>query len=242
MRRLLACALLLAGVPGAVSADDRGTALTVLERSIKAHGGADGLTRAQVSARSATGVVLLGGEIPFRTEVVTNLPGQVRITVEVNKAQMVTVVNPDRGWQQSAGGAALDLGKERLAEQQEEVYLRWIATLVPLLKDDFDLRSLPEAKVDGRPAAGIRAAHKGRPDIALYFDKQTNLLVKIACRAREGGVAVDKEYLFSDHKDFEGVKLQSKEVMTINDRKTAQLSYTSYKFLRKPDESAFVRP
>ncbi len=221
---------------------DRAAALALVERAVKAQGGAEGLARAAVAVRAGRGILALGAAVPFTSEEVLNLPSQLRVRLDVNKMQMVRVLNGDKGWQQSAGGQTLELARDRLGEVQEEAYVWWLVTLAPLLKDGFDLDVLPEVKVDGRPAAGIKVSARGRPDASLYFDKESGRLVKIARRARETGVEVEKAYFYSDYKDVDGVKVPHKEVTTVNNRKFSEVQYTEYRFLRRSDESAFVRP
>jgi hypothetical protein len=76
----------------------------------------------------------------------------------------------------------------------------------------------------------------------MYFDRESGLLVKIARRAREAGLEVEKEYLYSDYKEVDVVKLPTREVTTVNNRKFSEVQYTEYKLLRRPEESAFDRP
>jgi hypothetical protein len=180
--------------------------------------------------------------LTFTTEEIFNLPTQSRVKLEVNRTPIMEVLNGERGWKLSAGGGAIEMDRGRLAEVQEEAYVWWLTTLAPLLKDGFDLDVLPETKVNGRPASGVKVTARGRPDTSLYFDNESGLLVKIARRAKEAGVPVDKEYYYSDYKDVDGVKVPGKEIVHLNGRKFTEVQYSDYKFLRKPDESAFARP
>jgi hypothetical protein len=246
MRGLLALGLvfgLTAGTTPSVRAADRAAALALIEKAVKAQGGADRLARAAVASRGGKGALTLrGADLTFTTEEVLNLPAQIRIKNEANKTVLVRVLNGDKGWLQSAGGVTAEMPRERLVEIQEEAYVWWLVTLAPLLKDDFDLDVLPEIKVEGRPAAGVKVTARNRPDASLYFDKESGLLVKIARRARETGIELDKEYFYSDYKDVDGVKVPGKEVVHLNGRKFSEVQYSEYKFLGKPDESAFARP
>ena len=66
----------------------------------------------------------------------------------------------------------------------------WLSTLLPFVKQTrFALATLPDAVVDGRPAAAVKVTHPGRPEVKLYFDKQNRFLVKIARRTREASLA-----------------------------------------------------
>jgi hypothetical protein len=244
MDRRLILAVALGVVGGAAQparADDRARALAVVERAIKAHGGADALSRAQVASRGGKGVFAFGREVPFQTEVTLNLPHQTRLSIEANGQQLLFVLNGDKGWH-TAGGLTVELTKQRVAELQEEAYVWWLETLVPLRGDGFDLAPLPDVKVNDRPAAALKVSSKGHADVTLFFDKESGLLVKAYHRALDAGAPVDKEYLLSDPKDVGGAKLASKEAMYIKGVKMTEVTYTSYKFLPKPDEAAFARP
>jgi hypothetical protein len=235
-------ALVVCGLAaGPAAADDRAAALAVVERAVKAHGGAEVLGRAAAAVRTGKGVLLVGGsEVPFTTDEALNLPNSLRVRVEVGRTEMVRVLNGNRGWQRS-GGETAEIGRDRLGEIQEEAYVWWLVTLAPLLKAGFDLTPLPDVKVNDRPAAGVKVAARNRPAVALYFDKETGLLVKIARRAREAGLPVEKEYFYSAYKEIAGVKLPTRETVTLNGRKFSDTTYGDYQ-LRQPDEGAFARP
>jgi hypothetical protein len=89
---------------------------------------------------------------------------------------------------------------------------------------------------------GIKVTSKGHSDSKLYFSKRLGVLVKIACRSRQPGIAVDKEYLFEGYKDFDGVKLATKERTTVNGKKSTEVTIKSYRFLKKVEEKVFERP
>lgn len=78
--------------------------------------------------------------------------------------------------------------------------------------------------------------------MTLYFDKKTNLLVKIGRKAREAGVRVRKEYYYSDYKDFDDLKLPTHEIVSIQGNKYTDASGSTYKFLRSVDEDLYRRP
>src|SRR5262245_49232832 len=116
-------------------------------------------------------------------------------------------------------------------------------TLVPLKKDTGNQFSLlPEIKVHDAQAVGILIKNKAHVDLKLYFDKNTGLLVKIQRHAKEGGVDVDKEYLYNDHKEVDGVKMPFKTVEIVNGKKFTELHTSSFKFPNKIDDALFKQP
>jgi hypothetical protein len=223
-------------------ADDRESAVAVVERAIRAHGGEEALNRARAVSRTGEGAMSLSGNTPFTEETILALPDRVRITLDLNKSQRLTlVVNGDKAWQ-IVNGAAQDVGKERIEEAREDAHVLWLATLTPVLKDPYTLTMLPESSVGGSPAAGVKVTAKGHSDARLYFDLRTNLLVKIERRAREAGVSFNKTYLFSDYKDVDGVKLPLREVVLMEGKKFMERTSATYKILSHVDDAAFAKP
>jgi hypothetical protein len=247
MRTLLLGMLILgslATLGSRAPAGEREVALELIEQAIKAHGGADKLTRLASHRRAGSGTMTqIGREIPFTTEVVTLLPDRLRLVIELDKRfQLTTVMDGDKGWQQSAGGSTVELTRERLQEIREEAYLWWLTTLVPLQQDGFTLTTVADVTIDGAAAAGVKIHRKGHLDARFYFDKQSGLLVKIERRAPEAGITVDKEYFYSQFKEFDGVKLPTKEVMTINGKKWSEVSGMAYQLLPRIEDKMFARP
>ena len=232
---------------GLAQAGDREVALETVDQAIKAHGGEATLNRALTFVRTASGTLhTFAKPLPFKDQLTVQLPERFRSSVEVGeqdtKFRLVVVINKDTGWQQS-GGATMELTKERLGELREEAYVLYLTTLTPLKKDSgMELTPLPEGKVNDAPVIGIKVSQKGHADSKLYFDKNTHLLVKIERRVTEAGLLVTKEYLYSDHKNFGGVKLPGKMIESMNGRKVSEVSSFNYQFPNRAEESAFGKP
>jgi hypothetical protein len=250
MRTLLSVsltALMLSTVP--VCAADRDTALAVIGEAIKAHGGADGLAKTQQMLRTANGVLTINGkDTPFTDEVVFSLPDRYHHTIFLgpgggdNRPKVVAVIAKNQGWRQS-GGMTVELEKAQVEEMRRDAYVLWLTTLTSLEKDNgFTLTPLPDEKVDGNPAAVIKVARKGQTDVRLLFDKSSKLLIKADLKISESGVEYPQEYFFSDHKEFDGVKLPTKILETRSGQKFTGLSDVKYKPLGRIDDAKFGKP
>jgi hypothetical protein len=225
-----------------VQADDRDKALEVIEKAIKAHGGADGLNKAQVRSRTGEGVFSLGGETRFTTEETVSFPDRCRVVLEPQRARIILVLNGNQGWNQP-GGMTQELSKEELKLRKEELYVWWLMNLTPLLKDEFQLKPLAGAKVNGEAASVVQVSHKDFPDARLFFDNKSGLLVKIARRATEAGVSVTKEYYYGDHKEFDGVRMPTKEMIVLNgNTKYSEVKFNNYKVLSRVEDKLFEKP
>jgi hypothetical protein len=237
---------ILAVAGSRVRADDREAALAVINEVIRGDGGEERLARCRIMARNARGTFFFfGKDVRFTTQLVLEFPDRLRDTIEVEqdnqKVHIVRVVTRDGAWT-STGGVAAEMNKPEADELREEMYVLWLTTLVPLKDAAFQLAVLPESKVDGRPAAAIKVSRAGHPDVKLHFDKQTKRLTKLERQAREVGLVVNKEYLFSEPRDFEGVTRATKQVEFAAGKKTTELLATSFAFPGKVEESAFAKP
>lgn len=245
MRQTLPVLLLLTCL-SPVRADDRAKALEVVSEAIRAHGGTAALEKAARAVRTASGITSsFARDVPFTDELVTSLPDRMRLTVVsggTQKTRIVQVVNGDKGWV-FAGGMASAMGKDRHGEMREEMYLLWLTTLAPLKHDaELTLAPLPEEKVNGRPAVGVKVTAKGHTDVRLYFDRETSLLVRATRRMSEAGVKFEQEYLFGEHKEFDGVRLPTKVTELRDGRRSTELGGIAYKFPRTIEAATFDRP
>lgn len=227
-------------------ADDRSQALAVIDKAIDAHGGESKLTKARQMVRTAKGVQeLFGNKNQFSTEQTTQLPERFRDAIDYEaggqKARLIFVLNSDKGWQ-SIDGVPMELPKDRADELREEAYVIWLTTLVPLKDKSISVSPLPEGKVLGQPASVIKVISKGHTDVKLYFDAKTGLLVKLDRAARQAGLTINKEYFFSNHKEFDGVKLPTKYVELISGNKSIDLTISDYKFPNSVPDKLFGKP
>jgi hypothetical protein len=112
------------------------------------------------------------------------------------------------------------------------------------LKKDPSLRlaPLPEAKVNGEPAAGVKVSSKGRPDVKLYFDKKSHLLVKAERQAAEAGETALHEETYGGYKEFDGLKLPTKVMRSVGGKKVSDTTEAGYKFPDKVEEGTFAKP
>ncbi len=245
-RRILALiAMFLVAAPS--WADDRETALAILDAAIKAQGGAEALAKTQTIVRTASGQMTVADKPVSITEQLTaRWPDRVRRELEIKQGEMtqrvILVLGGDKGWH-LAGGTSGEMTPQRVQELRDDGLAQQMATLIPLRKDtSFALAPLPETKVDGKPALGVSVSRKGMNDIQLYFDKETHLLIRMTRRASEAGTAVAKEETYAEYKEFDGVKLPTRIVQSVEGKKVLAISEATYKFPGKVEDAVFGRP
>jgi hypothetical protein len=249
MRKVLcvsAAACLVLALAGRASAQSE--ARGVIEKAIKATGGADKLAKLKVSKAKFKGKGTFEGvTVALTGEIAHQLPRQMKVEVQVEvqgqNVDLVYVVNGDKAWLRVLG-ETMELKGEELADEKEALYAEHVETLVPLLKDKgFTLDPLGEIKVNGRQAVGVKVASRGHKDVNLYFDKATGRLAKAERRAlNEDKQEVTEEKFYSDYKDVDGVRVPMKVAVHHDGKAFLEMEMTEYSFLDRIDDSEFARP
>jgi hypothetical protein len=219
----------------------------IITKAIQAHGGEAALAKFSAEQARAKGSIFVDGKtIAFTAETSVQLPGQfknvMQYEVQGKKGTLVQVLDGDKGWL-SIDGDTKPLDGARLTETRETMYVHGAGRLLPLLKEAFQLTMLPETKVNGQPALGIKVASKGHKDINLYFDKAAGLLVKTERRTlNNAGKEVLQEEFFSDFKEINGVKRPMKITVVQDGNKFMEGEMTEIKQTDKLPPSTFAKP
>jgi hypothetical protein len=215
--RFLLGSCLLVGLAAPVRGD--ATARKAIERGIEAAGGEANLAKYHASTVRASGTLYLSGRpVTCTVVVVYQPPFQRSSSIESSDFNSATVVNGERGWQK-VNRKVTALTREQLREQRETLHAEWVAGLVPLLRTKgYDLESLGETKVDGKPAVVVRVRHRDHRDVTLCLDKVSHLPVKVELLVKEKGKLHRQELLLRDYAKFGGVR-RAREVVTRVDGK-----------------------
>lgn len=250
MVRALALFLATAALaPASGSARAENTeARAVLAKAVKAQGGEEFLSKNKASRTHVKGKIDLPGvgEVDFEQSLAVMRPDRFResldITIGGQKVPITTVVIGDKMSIESNGNPVdvTDRIKEALADAK---HLMTVAQLVPVLTDKaFDVSLIGEAKVENKPAVGVRVSSKGHKDVKLFFDKETYLLAKLEHRAKdlETGKEVTEERILLEYKkDADGIPVPTKAVVRRDGKKYMAFEVLEVKFFEKLDDSEF---
>ncbi len=244
---LAAVAGLLLGLAGRATAADEPQA--VVERAVRAHGGADTIAQLKAVRMKARGTLYLGKEsVPFTGETTAQLPDQLKNTLsfelENKKQAMTQVVNGDKA-AVNVNGQALALKDQHIAEMREMIYGERVNTLVPLLKEKgFELASAGEGKVDDRPTVAVKVSARGHRDIVLHFDRESGLLVKAERRALDFGTLKEVAQVeqYGDFKDVDGLRRPMKVTVYRDGKKYMEGEVVQLRYFDKLDDDEFKQP
>jgi hypothetical protein len=178
---LLTAGLLLWSADRARSQEDGVRA--VIEKAIQAQGGLKKLDRDLASHRRSKGTFYTDG-YTFTSESFSEPGGRRRIalrgTLKDRPHTRMLILDGDKGWRND-DGAIYEVWPAYLDSIKKSMYADRVCGLVTLVKDKgYTLTLLGESQVKDALALGVRVQSEGKPDVFLYFDKATHLLIKSA--------------------------------------------------------------
>jgi hypothetical protein len=250
MHRILSVLLLtlLVLAPGRLRAEDEKNPQAVLDKAIKALGGAEKLGAIKAATWKSKGTISFGGsDNPF--EMVTTVQGLEHSRAELegefggNKFMAVTVLSGDKGWRKF-GDMGGELEKDALANEKQSLYLQIVPmTIVPLKGKGFKVESAGTEKVGDKPASVLKVTGPDGKEFKLFIDKESGLPVKqVAKVVGFMGDEYTQESSFSKYKDFNGVKKATKIENKRDGEKFIEQEISDFKPLEKVDPKTFTEP
>lgn len=235
-------ALLLAG--GAARADEAERLKALVEEAIKAKGGEARLVELQAAVWKSRGT---GPERTTSATLYGQLPDKFRLeserTTGGKTTRFVKVINGEKGWAVE-GGKVRDLTAEEMAQTRETFYHKHLdTTLLPLKDREVELAGLDESTVEGRPTLGLRVRRPGRPELKLYFDKESKLLLKSEMTGKgRDGKPTRLEYVYGDYQDFDGIKLARKLKRFTDGKPVGEVEIVEFRPRASLGRHVFERP
>jgi outer membrane lipoprotein-sorting protein len=249
MRQLL-CAFLTAGllvglVSRAPAADE---ARAIIDKAIKAHKGKAKAEKYTAIQTKCKGKLEIAGGIDFTQENSVQFPNKFKEVLEGEVMNQnfnsTTVYNGKDVWVK-VNGEEVKLDKKKLlATMKEAAYLIKISQMTDLKDKKYKLSALGEAKVNGKPALGVKVSCKGQKDVDFYFDKKTGLLAKMERRTVDfmTDQEVSEERIITEYQEVEGRKVAKKLTVNRDGKKFMEVEVTEMKFVDKLDDSEFDKP
>jgi hypothetical protein len=227
----------------------------IIERGVQALGGEENLSRYKALNYKGKVESRRDGRPEARTcECVLRYPDRCRMTIEVLDGHdkglvFITAFDQGHGWYGFASApdrkpaSIFDLDESQIDAWKGILHREAVSTLTPLLKDKpFTLSLGTDTRVGRREVHGVVVSHRGHPDVNLFFDAKSGLLLKYETRARIDGKEKTLGYVLSDYKDVEGTRRPHRIVTHEDGRETAILEVVEYKALEDVDDREFARP
>lgn len=211
----VACLVMARALP---AQDNKDEARTLLERAIKAHGGADKLTKLKAARIRTKGKIEILNGLDFTQEIAFQMPDKLRETMEfeINGMQIKTesVFNGKKS-SVLVNGKRVPIADKIKDALKDAKHVMQVSRLVTLRDKAYELSLLGEAQVNGKPALGLRIAKKGAKDVNLYFDKKTARIAKVETRTTDvmSGQEVTEERIIAEYQVKNGVPTAKRVVV-----------------------------
>ncbi|QJX00572.1 hypothetical protein [Frigoriglobus tundricola] len=245
-RALLVCALAVSLLPAARAADEP---KDLLAKAIKAHGGEEHLTKTRAAQIKTKGKIDLPGvgEVDFTQESSHMFPDKFRDTLEFKvmgqDVSVFTLINGDKVTLE-VNGKAIDAADKLKEAVKGTGQVFEVSRLVPLKDKKYELSTIGEDKVEGKPAVGVRVSTKGQKDVNVYFYKETGLIAKIEHRTTDQatGKEINEERILVEYaKNKDGIQTPKKVVIKHDGKQFIEAEVLELNLLEKLDDSEFKK-
>jgi outer membrane lipoprotein-sorting protein len=219
-------------------------AKAVLDKAITALGGAEKLAKVEAFSMKAKGTVVINGsESDTTTEVIYKGLDHLRREFGNDQFQGVIVLDGDKGWRKFGDNSSTIEG-DAVANEKRNIYLSVIPiTLVPLKNAGFKFEDAGTEKVGDKPAVILKVTGPDGKDFTLFFDKESGVPVKVVAKVVGfQGQEFTLETMFSEYKDFGGIKKATKIQSKRDGEKFQDLEVTEFKVLDKVPPDTFAEP
>ena len=225
-------------------------AQSIVQKSVAAHGGDAALQKLKATAGKAKGTISIAEvEVNINVQSWSQRPDKVKTVVkfaiEGMDMEVVQVLNGAKGWKSFLGDVQ-DLDENDLKFAKDSMYIDGVTGLYSI-KDDKEIKLSPlgDSKVGDKEAVGVLATKKDRPDVKLFFDKKTDLLIRSEYRSQDPVTMQEvlQEKLYSDFKDIiPGLKSAMKVSVSNDGKRFMELEITETKLVDRHEDSVFARP
>lgn len=250
MLRTLTTALTLVGILSgtlAHAADGDKAAHAILDKALKAHK-ASTLKSVEVHLWKAKGTMEMAGQkMTYDVIYSFQLPDKFRFDLSMKAGDMdvkLTAATDGKTAWESMGPMVQEMAEMKAEMFHHQVYTMNVSHLLPLKGKGYKITALDEKKVADKPALGLRIEHKGRPEVRLFFDKESGLLVKSETKIYDefSGKKVEQETYFTDYSTKDGVVTFGKLTIERAGKPFIVEVLTPQKGLKKANPKLFTMP
>jgi hypothetical protein len=232
---------------GGLRAAEQADAKAVLDKALKAMGGADKV------AKFSTATVKCkvthddnGQQATIVGEGAWQGLDKVRFAGELSRGgesrKILLIINGDAGWMKN-GDEVRDAPEPLLRTLKAAFYAMQMPFLLPGLKNEaFTLATQGDQQVDNKDAVALAVNHKDRQEVTVLCDKETGLPVKSQSRLIDPeGKEITVEFFYSDFQEANGVK-RPMRILLKGDGKEFAIEISEVEPKDKVDDTEFARP
>jgi hypothetical protein len=212
---------------------------------MKAHGVKDAKPLAFRGKNKGT-LHVMGVDLEMTQEITVQPPGKFKeimdLSVMGQTIHVATVYNGKDAWIKR-NGEKVDVTDEIRNELLQASYMLQLSQGLLAKDKSLKLSLLGEAKVNDKPAVGVKVEKEGKKPIDFYFDKETGLIAKTQRQVKDmSGQDVTEERIVKEYQDVNGRKMAKKVEVKRGGNPFMEVEVVETKLVDKVDDSEFVEP
>ena len=222
--------------------DDVAKAKEILAAAVAAHGGLDKLQAVKNTVAQSNGTVHTpGGKMDLQVSFYHSYPDKFRQELDTPQGKVSYVYDGEAAFAMSPTGTQ-PLPPEMVTSLIDTIFRDTIPLLTNLTQNDIPVQYAGTEKVLGEPASVLIVKQPSGEMLKLFISENTHHVVKNAFRDTVQGVTVNKETVFSDYRDVNGIKVAYHFVQNINGEPYTESRINSVKLNAELDDSLFEVP
>lgn len=208
---------------------------SLLDRYLTAIGGAEALNK--IFSRVAKGTVTVFGDQKLAVEIYAKAPNKRVSVVHTKDGESVTAYNGKVGWMSMPGRVHMMNSQESFGARMDADFA--FAVNVKSLYAEW--KTNDGEAIDGRETWLVTGQNQGQPPLKMYFDQQSNLLVRLV-RYVDSPLGYNPTQIdYGDYRTADGVKIPYRwTVARPGNRFTVQVEQLQQNVAI--DEARFVPP
>ena len=251
MKRFLGATLVILFVSSqsGLARSDDSDPKAILDKAIRALGGEGKLKKAEMATWKVTETITFNANSQIKLQ--ATVQGLDRYRSEYQgefngkAVKGVNVLNGNKGWHKVNDTKTVFDERAVASMKRFDSWHLSPPRLLPLKDKGVKIAPGGEQRVNGGPAVGIKATGLESKDLTLYFDRQSGLPVMLVAKILgSGGDEFPREmtYIYSDYKDFDGIKRPTKIEAKRNGKDFWKAEVTAFELLDKVDSQTFAEP
>src|SRR5262245_37649109 len=240
--------LLMFTLSAAAQPEQKGSALAVVEKAVKAHGGVDQIKKLRVAqvnytARGNMPFLPIAGDVDISVEETYQMPRQIKKVIKGKAGGMdislTWAINGDKWWYRDKDGKTVVVDKKLDVEGQFRPYqiLEQLAN-----HQQFQWSLVPDK--DGKKPAVRARSDKTKSDAVFRFDQTRGLLVGVMRKQvlPKETDEIDLEVRLSGYKEVGGLNLPMRQTTHHGGKKVFEIEVSQVRFFQKLDDRIFAAP
>lgn len=224
------------------SETDIAKAKEIVAAAVAAHGGIERLKAVKnVVADMQVTIHTPMGAMDMKVVLHQVYPDKMRQDINTPQGETSIVFDGEAAFAMSQMGTQ-PLPPEMTTSLKNAIFRDTVPLLVHLTQNDVPVQYAGTEEVDGKPASVLLAKQPSGEMLKVSISEDTHYVVKLAFRETEQGVTMERETMFSDFRDVEGVKFAFHVVQNVNGELYTNNRVNSVKLNTELDESLFEVP